>query len=197
MCNIHVMQNELEYDPALYQRDRGELDWDQRSISSTTYLGGDGQSPYPGKSGNYIPSPVTPRPLDYDAYLAHGPQPIEDIELSRFDSRVDQLPLLQRQQNYAMGDFYGEAPGASSASLPVYHSPDSDYQPYRDHDTMAPHVPPLPPMTRAPTSDGYREAPVHRPYPPSRQASAWTEGGRSDYGGNTTGSAYSRRGETY
>ncbi|KIK61133.1 hypothetical protein GYMLUDRAFT_85115 [Collybiopsis luxurians FD-317 M1] len=34
-----IEQRDLEYDPALYRRDRGELDWDTRSMASTAFMG--------------------------------------------------------------------------------------------------------------------------------------------------------------
>ncbi|TFY53935.1 hypothetical protein EVG20_g9911, partial [Dentipellis fragilis] len=45
-----VDQRDLEYDPAQYQRDRGELDWDARSVSTTNMLS-DTSSVYGQKVG--------------------------------------------------------------------------------------------------------------------------------------------------
>ncbi|KAI0919073.1 hypothetical protein AcW1_003454 [Taiwanofungus camphoratus] len=85
-----IDQRDLEYDPALYQRDRGELDWDQRSMSSTNYLGSD----------NYVGGRASPAPskfAGYDQYLANGPQ--AEIEMTRLD--YDQQPLLTAQVSNA------------------------------------------------------------------------------------------------
>ena len=82
-----MLQQDLEYDPQLYQRDRGELDWDQRSVSSTTMLNDNGSVAQLNPTGRASPAPS--RLAGYDRYLASGPQP--EIELSRLD---DQQPLL-------------------------------------------------------------------------------------------------------
>lgn len=76
-----IDQRDLEYDPALYQRDRGELDWDQRSIASTAAFGETNQSSAKALAG-------------YDTYMAHGPgsTSTHEIELNRLDSMA--LPLL-------------------------------------------------------------------------------------------------------
>ncbi|KAF5393209.1 hypothetical protein D9757_000515 [Collybiopsis confluens] len=75
-----IEQRDLEYDPALYRRDRGELDWDARSMASTTMMG-DATSIAPSQSQGYPPG--------YDRYLTAGPG---TYELSRMDSQ--QEPLL-------------------------------------------------------------------------------------------------------
>ncbi|KAI0037827.1 DUF221-domain-containing protein, partial [Auriscalpium vulgare] len=143
-----VDQRDLEYDPALYQRDRGELDWDQRSISTTTNLMGDTASLYPNKMyDDRGPSPAPSIP-GYNNYLAHGAHQSE-IELSQLNLPYngDQQPLLQ-----------------STSSLPAYASPPQAYNQY---------PPGIAPVYHASTpSDGQREAPMHRPYP-SRQASGY------------------------
>ncbi|KAI9465279.1 hypothetical protein BJY52DRAFT_1388541 [Lactarius psammicola] len=78
-----VDQSDLEYDPILYQRDRGELDWDQRSIAtaldSTANFSGGRNSPAPSLPG-------------YGRYLSQGLSRDSEIELVRFDP--DQQPLL-------------------------------------------------------------------------------------------------------
>jgi calcium permeable stress-gated cation channel len=76
-----IDQNDLEYDPALYRRDRGEMDWDQRSIATAL----DSTAAFP-PSGRNSPAPSLP---GYGRYLAQGPS---EIELARFDQ--DQQPLL-------------------------------------------------------------------------------------------------------
>ncbi|KAG8742312.1 hypothetical protein FRC10_001670 [Ceratobasidium sp. 414] len=86
-----VAQHDLEMDTTLYQRDRGELDWDARSMASTAMLD-DAASISQQKAGFY-----SSRPSGYDRYMTHGPSASNgsDIELARMDS-TDQLPLLNR-----------------------------------------------------------------------------------------------------
>lgn len=100
-----INQNELEYDPALYQRDRGELDWDQRSIASTNILDN--------------ASIMTGKPSGYDDYLAKGPahRPPE-MELGPMDSMTEHL-LSPRAMAF-------HEQGLASANSLV--SPDSLYQ---------------------------------------------------------------------
>jgi hypothetical protein len=94
-----IQQSELEYDPALYQRDRGEMDWDQRSITSSSALddmGGHSRQKSGGgiyAAGHNGSGHVAKKPSGYDAYLAHGTT--HDIEMARMDGRQnDQYPLL-------------------------------------------------------------------------------------------------------
>ncbi|KAI0062426.1 DUF221-domain-containing protein [Artomyces pyxidatus] len=155
-----VDQRDLEYDPALYQRDRGELDWDARSISTTNMMS-DAGSVYPSKSQFYEGGRASPAPTvpGYNNYLAHGAQNSE-IELSRLDIPYhgDQQPLLPNAQ--------------STSSLPGYSLPQ---QPYDSPQAQYPPPPGINPAYHASSpSDGYREAPTHRPYP-SRQASGYTQ----------------------
>jgi hypothetical protein len=137
-----IDQSDLEYDPALYQRDRGELDWDQRSISTAL----DSTSVFPA-GGRNSPAPSLP---GYGQYLRQGPSLGSEIELSRFDP--DHQPLLPAT--------LVPGPAQSSHSLPGYASP--PYPPLG-----ATQYPP-PPGTvhhgRGPSNDGYREAPTHRPF---------------------------------
>jgi hypothetical protein len=89
-----LFQNDLEYDPVLYSRDRGELDSDARSISSTNML----HNPAPSTDKeDYFTSHLRgpSAPLGYDAYLARGPMPSQ-IELTRLDYNrtTDDVPLL-------------------------------------------------------------------------------------------------------
>ncbi|KAL0570955.1 hypothetical protein V5O48_011012 [Marasmius crinis-equi] len=131
-----IDQRDLEYDPALYRRDRGELDWDARSIASTAYMN-DGASTYGGMSGSQVFGQAPPASIPgYDRYLASGPgghqaaASTENFELTRIDSQNE--PLL------------GNRP-------PFHHSnssfPSSPPQLYHDSPV-----------------DGYsREAPIHRP----------------------------------
>ncbi len=142
-----IDQSDLEYDPALYQRDRGELDWDQRSIataldSTANFSAGGRNSPAPSLPG-------------YNRYLNQGPGVDSEIELVRFDP--DQQPLLPPTLI--------PGPGKSSQSLPGYSSP----QPPNATPGITQYPPPAGAAYygRVTSNDGYREAPTHRPY--SRQ----------------------------
>ncbi|KAJ1306005.1 hypothetical protein OPQ81_010720 [Rhizoctonia solani] len=77
-----VAEHDLAMDATLYQRDRGELDWDARSIASTAMLD---------------ETPTKTKPAGYERYMKHGPHLSNesDIELTRLDSR-DNVPLLNR-----------------------------------------------------------------------------------------------------
>ncbi|EJD40396.1 DUF221-domain-containing protein [Auricularia subglabra TFB-10046 SS5] len=86
-----IEQRDLEYDPALYGRDRGEAEWDRRS--STHLLSDAAQF-----AQNKMHIPVN----RIQGYLHHGPTSSmsgrgrpENIELARLDSRSDVWPLLQ------------------------------------------------------------------------------------------------------
>lgn len=180
-----IEQRDLEYDPALYRRDRGELDWDQRSITSTAILGntgsGDNASLYHQKTHQYAGSinggRASPAPPPFDRYLAQGPsQSLNDIELARMNQSVDQLPLLTDHQSYGYFDARQQPP---PSPLHGYGSPDRMTPPSR-YGSPAPmatlpqmQYPPHPGMHRSPT-EGYREAPLHRPYPPRRPTSTYS-----------------------
>jgi calcium permeable stress-gated cation channel len=160
-----INQSDLEYDPALYRRDRGEVDWDQRSIATTL-------DAFPA-SGRNSPAPSLP---GYGRYMAHGPSSSE-IELTRFDP--DRQPLLPATLLPGAVDV-----GQSGQPLP-YSSPQPPY--------AAPpggQYPP-PPGTayhgQTSSNDGYREAPTHRPYS-SREPSGYSlNSGRDSPGPNVAG----------
>jgi len=139
-----IDQSDLEYDPALYQRDRGELDWDQRSIATAL----DSTSGFPA-GGRNSPAPSLP---GYGRYLRQGTSLGSEIELTLFDP--DQQPLLPPT--------LVPGPAQSSHSLPGYSSPQPPYAPPGTRQY------PPPPGTayhgRGPSNDGYREAPTHRPF---------------------------------
>ncbi|KAI0258847.1 hypothetical protein BC834DRAFT_834501 [Gloeopeniophorella convolvens] len=158
-----VNQNDLAYDPALYRRDRGELDWDQRSIA--TALDGPSLKGFP-EGGRDSPAPSLP---GYARYLAqggaHGAQDSE-IELARFD--MDKQPLLPPTTLL---------PSQSTPSLPGYATPQ-----------QLPYSEPAPPQQQH--AEGFREAPMHRPqgsgayYPPAgRESPASNMAGRGAYRG--------------
>jgi hypothetical protein len=133
-----IDQRDLEYDPQLYQRDRGEVDWDARSIASTNIL-----SDYSPKLQGYSIS-RSGTPTGFDSYMARGPagqqQQQHDIELTRLDSTADLHQPLLRGQHPQFQRQMSDRP-----TTPVSH--------YRNG------------------PDGMREAPLHRPYPPSQQSS--------------------------
>ena len=180
-----VHQEELEYDPAMYQRDRGEMDSDQKSMSSMNLLADAGsyyssKQPYANSGGVGA---------GYEQYLAHGPT-ASDIEMSRLDSRGtgDQLPLLAEQkvlQQHPQTGYFDQmryqagTPGAQSqTSLPAYnHTFGSGfgYGHERENGSQAslPRYPPGVPVPQASQPQypqqvqyglyGEREAPIHRP----------------------------------
>ncbi|KAF8161319.1 hypothetical protein B0H34DRAFT_840484 [Crassisporium funariophilum] len=130
-----IDQSDLEYDPALYQRDRGELDWDQRSIASTNMLD-HGPKLHASKS-QYYAHGSNKSLAGYDHYLAQGPNSSQpEIELSRFDSM--QEPLL--------------SPGAMA-----FHQ-----QGFVSQQSLNPSAPPS--LYQNPNGSTIsREAPIHRP----------------------------------
>lgn len=81
------LQRDLAYDPALYRLDRGD-DWETQSIASSNMLS-DTKSMYEGGRA----SPALGKALNYDRYLAYGPQP--EIEMTRLDTS-DNQPLLNQ-----------------------------------------------------------------------------------------------------
>ena len=188
----------------MYQRDRGELDWDQRSIASTNVLMNDTASLHHQKSTFYANSTTSGKPRGYDDYLAHGTT--HEIEMSRFDSRGgDQYPLLA-EANMQQHGFAGSRAGTptppslgmqSVASLPAYSY--GNFNNMSQGSVNAPMYPPgvpqplYPPQTQ-PAMYADREASLHRPMPPSRintQSPAFSQmGNRSTSpgdGGNLAG----------
>lgn len=129
-----ISQSELEYDPILYQRDRGELDWDQRSIASTAFM--DGASTLQTNKSQYYANTSTTKLAGYDAYLANGPGGLtmspSDIEMTPIDSM--QEPLLSPRG-------YEHHQGFTSQQTLVPDTPPQLYQ----------------------FSNASREAPLHRP----------------------------------
>ena len=163
-----VDQSDLEYDPVLYQRDRGELDWDQRSIATALDS--------VNFSGRNSPAPSLP---GYGRYLSQGPARDSEIELVRFDP--DQQPLLLPANLMA-----GQGVGQSSQSLPGYSSPHLPYA--TPAGTQYPPPPGIAYQGRVPSNDGLREAPTHRPYH-GRASSGYSfnSSGRESPGANMAG----------
>ncbi|KAF9228428.1 DUF221-domain-containing protein [Gyrodon lividus] len=182
-----IEQRDLEYDPVLYQRDRGELDWDARSIASTAIFGhhhGDSASIYHQKT-HYHPGSMSggrgsPAPSAFDRYAAKSAlNSSSAIELSPLGQSTDHLPLLNDPGYNNFTDRQNQPP---HPALPGYPSSDRMTPPPR-FASPAPQLPPprfatpaplqYPPhsgMQRSPV-EGYREAPLHRPYPHSRENS--------------------------
>jgi hypothetical protein len=153
-----IDQSDLEYDPALYRRDRGELDWDQRSIATAL----DSTAVYPA-GGRDSPAPSLP---GYAKYLAQGHGADSEIELSRFD--LDQQPLLPPTLMAGAGQ--------SSQALPVYSSqmPQGGVTQY-----------PPPPGTAYHGRVTSNEAPTYRPQESSSRLSYYS--GRNSPGPNAAG----------
>lgn len=140
-----VGENSLAYDVSMYQRDRGETDWDARSMATTAVLGDGASIMEPSKSNFYANgrgSPAPQLPSGYDRYLSQGPTGLkEEIELTRFDTGAtgpyqDHQPLLAHTQSLGYADPAG-------GQLPTY-----------------------PAMSQSNVNlggDAYREAPLHRP----------------------------------
>lgn len=154
-----VDQRDLEYDLALYQRDRGEQDWDAQSMTSTVLLRDTSTAPSKSmfyadtRSGSPAPSLRGPLP-GYERYMAQGTQP--EYEMTRFDMNPDQAPLLPSSQLAGYDSRFGQ----STSSL--------GYRP------VTPVQPPLvPSITRE--GGGAREAPIHRPQYSARSASSYRD----------------------
>ncbi|KAH7102259.1 DUF221-domain-containing protein [Auriculariales sp. MPI-PUGE-AT-0066] len=104
-----IEQSDLEYDPALYGRDRGELDWDRMSMHSGHML---------GNAVHYARDKAQIPMNRIQGYLQHGPSAStlnhhpEHIELARMDSRQsDAWPLLQPNASQTGGlDSVGSTP---------------------------------------------------------------------------------------
>jgi len=104
-----IDQSDLEYEPAPYQRVRGELDRDQRSISTAL----DSTSGFPAGGRN---SPLSSLP-GYGRYLRQEPGVDGEIELAVFDP--DQQPLLTSTPT--------PGSGKSSRNSSDYSSPQPQY----------------------------------------------------------------------
>ncbi|KAG8852941.1 hypothetical protein FRB96_008460 [Tulasnella sp. 330] len=85
-----IAEADLAYSLEQYQRDRGQQDWDNRSMSSSTML---------GDGGSMM------KPRGYDAYMSRGPSkaPPEEFELANINHQNgdDVTPLLPPKQGFA------------------------------------------------------------------------------------------------
>lgn len=113
-------------------------------MTSTAIMGGDKSNFYAdGRAGSPAPTMAAPLP-GYEKYMARGPQHQPEYEMTRFDSNLDQAPLLYSQQPTGYDPRYNN----STTTLEGYPQPLS--------------IPQYPGMARETTSSS-REAPVHRP----------------------------------
>ena len=179
------MQNDLEYDPALYRRDRGELDWDARSIASTTMF----ESPSSPRLGNaqyHASNASLTRLPGYDRYLAGGAQSQADIELTKIDSI--QEPLLhpqsydyfQHHQAHASQQSFSPSiptsitqhyPVGRNREAPTHRPQERSYSSYRSES---------PAYSSVATTSPQQEYPPH--YSHVRQDSSSNLAGRGTYG---------------
>lgn len=145
-----IDQNDLEYDPVLYQRDRGEDNWDNQSISSTNLLSDRGASPAPTTLG------IKHSQLDNYLNMGHP----SEYEMSRLGpAEQDKLPLLNPNFN---GSLYDQRLNGSNPSLiPSPATPSAQYSQHPQYPGVTMETP-------------YREAPTHRPGQISRGPSAYT-----------------------
>ena len=108
------------YDPVMYQRDRGELDWDQRSAAVTS-LDESSKSQYGASSASVV---------GYDAYLNRGLNLVQqDIELSRMDPL--QEPLLRPQQGFVSPPslYYHNNASTVSREAPIHRPQERSHSP--------------------------------------------------------------------
>ncbi|KAG6850847.1 hypothetical protein H0H93_007465 [Arthromyces matolae] len=126
-----VSQNDLEYDPALYQRDRGELDWDARSMTSTVLLDG----------SDSIQSPPGAKLPGYDHYLAGGlhQHNQSEFDLSKGDSMQEPLlnprdymhaPQAASQLSLSIPPSLYQEPLGGSSEAPIHRPQERSYSPY-------------------------------------------------------------------
>ncbi|KAL1668993.1 hypothetical protein GGF50DRAFT_45331 [Schizophyllum commune] len=158
-----IDQAQLEYDPALYQRDRGEQDWDAKSMTSTAIL--DAPSMY---NYNMTDSQANLNATRYQNYLAQGPSQSE-IELAHMDSPHE--PLLNPRAQFVQH--------GSSMSVNTLGTPPSLYQePMAARSTAGFREAPL---HRNMSYDSYGpEAAME--YPPRPQQQQYPSGYGSDHG---------------
>ena len=176
----------------MYQRDRGELDWDQRSMA-LTMLDESSKSQYGASS---------PSIAGYDTYLNHGPNMSQhDIELSRMDTL--QEPLLrpsssmafQQQQGYVSSPpslYHHNNASTVSREAPIHRPQERSYSPtptYVSNNASSHTLPssqqqlfePIPHRrqgsSNALASPQFRgQSPAPRPYSPQQQHTRQTSG---------------------
>ncbi|TFK44887.1 hypothetical protein BDQ12DRAFT_702212 [Crucibulum laeve] len=121
-----VEQNELEYDPVLYQRDRGELDWDTASMASSSELKNNSRLSYgPGIRESYISSgPYSPGPPTAATYATMDSSQHLMQPSGYFDTQTP-TNLVQPTLPYP--------PTHNSSSSFNPYTPDSSYPPPTHH----------------------------------------------------------------
>ena len=149
--------SDLEYDPVLYQHDRGEPDWDQQSIVTAL----DSTSGFPA-SGRNSPASLLLQ-SSYSQCFSQEPSADSDVESGIGPAQFipDQQPLLP--STLAPGS------GQSSRNSSGYSSPQPQYA---DIGTTQ-HLPETAYHGRVPSGDGCYELPTHRSYSmqePSRRS---------------------------
>lgn len=167
-----IEQRDLEYDPALYRRDRGELDWDARSVASVAIFGhnrGDSAPAYHQQThyhaGSMAGGRASPAPPAFERYATRtpmNPSNLSAIELSQLGASVDHLPLLDDAEvpplpRYASPDPMSRPPSRYAPPVPQIQTA------ARFGSSAPPQYPPQAGMQYSPV-EGYREAPLHRPY---------------------------------
>ncbi|GLB37735.1 putative cytosolic domain of 10TM putative phosphate transporter [Lyophyllum shimeji] len=195
-----ISQNDLEYDPTLYQRDRGELDWDARSMASTVMYDGPESAKSPYQHGS---SPSVSKLPGYDRYLTGGPQhhhQHSDIELSKLDSM--QEPLLdprsfeyyQQQQGVVsqqslmlnIPPLMYQDPLGSTREAPTHRPQERSYSPSPAYSSPVY----SPAQSPEPQYQPYQQAPMYSPaqqYPPVRQPSPFVQHSRQNSSNNLAG----------
>lgn len=140
-----VDEQQLEMDPTLYQRDRGEQDWDTRSVAAGTVLG-DGSTLSHSKSGFYASSASRDHPAGYDQYMQQGPQRTGTpglvpggYEMARLGSEAN-LPLLATHSTASFANpstngshhsLHDRSPSVGPGAGPGYFaSPTQGHSPY-------------------------------------------------------------------
>ncbi|KAG8945459.1 hypothetical protein FRC04_000744 [Tulasnella sp. 424] len=186
-----ISEADLAYDLAQYQRDRGQQDWDNKSMSSSAMLTDAASTTLGG------------RPAGYDAYMARGPSrgPHEEFEMANMEAQAaDQTPLLPPGQGFAGQQQHHQQYPQSRSMAPAYSQDALAAPSFRQHtDASSTYSGVSGPAVHAddPYAQAYSQAPgygygqhpqhqqyassnytqAERPYTPSRQASQDPYGG--------------------
>ncbi|TFK23149.1 DUF221-domain-containing protein [Coprinopsis marcescibilis] len=157
-----INQADLEYDPIMYQRDRGELDWDQRSMSSNM-LTLDTTSTLNGHQ---------PSSSKFQDYYNHGPK-ANDFEMTPVDSMTEHLLSsrsvalqpqgFESQQSLAAPDALYQHNNASSSARELYR-PQDGYSPNPAYSDSQ-HTLVNPGYTYPPDSNAHQYPPQHNRQP--------------------------------
>jgi len=189
-----IDQNDLMYDPVLYQRDRGELDWDQRSVALTLMDN-------PSSKSQYFAGASSASVAGYDAYLNHDSNNMiqQDIELSRMDPLQEPLlrptssMVFQQQQGFVSqpslgissppSPYYHNNASTVSREAPIHRPQERSYSPSPTYNSSEASLPPLPSSQqqyfepiqnrrqgRTNSSQFPGPSPTPRPYSPQQHA---------------------------